>query len=108
MNFLYWISILLLPLVFSYRHRYSNGLNDVVHMYMKQREANLDEINKKFGSPRYHMLRFMPIDHQQQLVQNLPCVPQIWTCGPGLPDCCPGLMCFEGNAKRGRHCVAKG
>jgi hypothetical protein len=54
------------------------------------------------------MFRLMPLHYQQQLMHSPPCLPHIWTCGPGLPPCCPGLTCYEGNAKRGRHCVARG
>jgi hypothetical protein len=49
----------------------------------------------------------MPLHYQQRLVQNPLCLPHLWTCGPALPPCCHGLMCYDGNAKRGRHCVAR-
>ncbi len=94
--------VLFLSLTFVYSHRYFNGLN----IHMKQRKTNLDEISGKFGSSRQDIFRLMPLYYQQPLaMQNPPCLPQIWTCGPGLPPCCPGLWCYHGNAKRGRHCV---
>jgi hypothetical protein len=75
---------------------------------MKQHEMNSDENHGKFGSSRHHIFRIMPLHYQQRLVQNPPCLPNVWTCGPSLPPCCHGLMCYDGNAKRGRYCVAKG
>ncbi len=105
MNFLCFMLVLLLPFTFAYSRRYSN---DFFNMYSKQHEPNSDETNKKFGSHRQQMFRLMPLHYQQQLMHSPPCLPHIWTCGPGLPPCCPGLTCYEGNAKRGRHCVARG
>ncbi|CAF2405856.1 unnamed protein product [Rotaria sp. Silwood2] len=77
-------------------------------MNMKQAERNLDETNKKFGSSRQYMFRPLPVHYEQKLLPNPLCLPQVWTCGPNFPPCCPGLMCYDGNAKRGRYCVAKG
>ena len=108
MNLLSYIFILLLPLCYSYPHRYSNDLNDFLNMHMKQRPTNYDETGRKFGSSRQNIFRFMPLNYHQQIVQNPVCLPQVWTCGPGLPPCCSGLMCYDGNAKRGRYCVARG
>ncbi|CAF1019145.1 unnamed protein product [Adineta steineri] len=108
MNFLYYIFILLLP--FSYTHplRYPKDLNHFLNMYTNQRETNSDRIDKRFGSSRQLLFRLMPLHYQQPVVQNPVCLPRIWTCGPDLPPCCPGLMCYGGNAKRGRHCVVQG
>jgi hypothetical protein len=75
---------------------------------MKQQERNSNEINGKFGSPRQHLFRFLPLYYSEQSLQKPSCLPHIWTCGPDLPPCCPGLMCYDGNAKRGRQCVTKG
>ncbi len=74
---------------------------------MRQHETNSDEMHGKFGSPRHYIYRHMPLHYQQRLVQNPLCLPHLWTCGPALPPCCHGLMCYDGNAKRGRHCVAR-
>lgn len=108
MNFLHCLLILLIPIISSYSNSQSNGLQKFLHLYMKQRERSLDETNRKFGSPRQHLFRPSPIYYQEPLLQNPPCLPHVWTCGPHLPPCCPGLMCYDGNAKRGRFCVAKG
>jgi hypothetical protein len=105
MNFLCYIIILLLPFTFGYPRRYPNNL---LNMYSNQQETNFDAPYKKFGSSRQHLFRMMPLHHQQPLIQSPPCLPHVWTCGPDLPPCCPGLMCYDGNAKRGRHCVARG
>ncbi len=108
MNFLYYVFILLLPFSFSYPHQYSSNFDNFLHMFMKQPKINSYPINRKFGSSQQHIFRLMPLHYQQQQVQNPSCLPQIWTCGPNLPPCCPGLMCYDGNVKRGRHCVARG
>jgi hypothetical protein len=104
MNLFYYIVILFLLFTFAYSNRYANFFNN----YMKQQETNSDETRGKFGFPRHHIFRLMPLHYEQQLVKNPPCLPHVWTCGPGLPPCCDGLMCYDGNAKRGRHCVARG
>jgi hypothetical protein len=105
MNFLYYIFIFLLSSFdFADSYWYSNDLN----RYLKLQQRNSDEFNRKFGSPRDHVFRLMPLYYQQKSLQYPSCLPTVWTCGPGLPPCCPGLMCYDGNAKRGRYCVAKG
>lgn len=65
----------------------------------------------KFGVPQPHLLRIMPLyySQQQQLPMKIPtCLPHGWSCGLGLSPCCAGSTCFDGNAKRGRYCVARG
>ncbi|UJR21397.1 hypothetical protein I4U23_024487 [Adineta vaga] len=108
MKFLCYILIFLIPFSFSYPRQYPNDLNNLLQMYLKQRETMLDTSKQKFGSPRQNLFRVMPIHYQQLQIHNPTCLPQVWTCGPGLPLCCPGLMCYDGNAKRGRYCVARG
>jgi hypothetical protein len=49
----------------------------------------------------------MPVHYQQQAMHAPLCLPHGWTCGPGLPTCCSGLVCYDGNAKRGAHCVSR-
>ncbi|CAF0891425.1 unnamed protein product [Rotaria sp. Silwood1] len=108
MNIFHYMFILLFPSIFSYPYRYSNDLNQFLNMYVKRQERNLDETNKKFGSPRQYMLHPLPSYYEEKPLQKPLCLPHIWSCGPHLPPCCPGLMCYDGNAKRGRYCVAKG
>lgn len=104
MNSYYYIFIVLLFIASIDSHRYFKNLNKYLHLH----ERDPDTFNGKFGSPRQHLYRLMPLYYSQQLAQDPPCLPHVWTCGPGLPPCCPGLMCYDGNAKRGRQCVAKG
>lgn len=108
MNFLHYIFLLLLPLVFSHSYRRSNGYNRLVDTYLKPSERNAEETNGKFGSSRRNLFRMTPPFYEQKYFENPICLPHVWTCGPNLPPCCPGLMCYGGNAKRGRYCVAKG
>ncbi|CAF0958790.1 unnamed protein product [Rotaria sordida] len=108
MNFLHCIFILLFPVIFSYPHWYSSDLNRLFNMYRKQQEKNYDQTNQKFGSPREYIFRPISSYYEQKPLQNPRCLPQVWTCGANLPPCCPGLMCYDGNAKRGRFCVARG
>ena len=72
----------------------------------------LETKNEKVLIRRQIMFPRIPIQEQQQQQQarqgQLTCLPAIWTCGPGLPPCCHGFMCYDGNAKRGRHCIARG
>ena len=73
----------------------------------------LETKNEKVLVRRQIMFPRIPIQEQQQQQQQarqgqLTCLPAIWTCGPGLPPCCHGFMCYDGNAKRGRHCIARG
>jgi hypothetical protein len=86
MNFLLWTFLLLVPLVQCYPRHYSTDLNDFLNLYWKQREQT----------------------HENSIFQQPTCLPAMWTCGPNLPPCCAGLTCYDGNAKRGRHCVARG
>jgi len=69
---------------------------------------DFDRFHGKFGLPKAHLYQFGPIYYDEKPARNNPlCLPIIWTCGPGLPPCCPGLFCYAGNAKRGRHCVSR-
>jgi hypothetical protein len=115
MNYFYCLILLLIPLAFSYPRSYSNDVNHLLDMYLRERLENMDEsndanLNEEFVVRRQNMFPFFPMQQQQQQQpqgQHM-CLPHIWTCGPGLPPCCQGLMCYDGNAKRGRHCVARG
>jgi hypothetical protein len=101
LNCIFILLSLLLVVVYSYdRNRFFN-------MYMKKHDGNSDEIYRKFGSPRQNIFRLMPLHYQQQVLQTPSCLPHGWTCGPNLPPCCSGLMCYDGNAKRGRHCISR-
>lgn len=51
---------------------------------------------------------FSKLLERQRRRMILECLPNGWTCSPGLAPCCQGSMCYEGNAKRGRVCVARG
>ncbi len=114
MNSFYCLIILLLPLTFAYPSRHSNDLDRFLDTYLRERSGNVYKFNPKksneeFMFPRQNMFPLSSM--QQYLPPNQPqpmCLPNIWTCGPGLPPCCPGLMCYDGNAKRGRHCLARG
>ncbi|CAF0876498.1 unnamed protein product [Adineta ricciae] len=115
MNLLFYLLLLLIPCSISYPRRAPYNLNNLLQRYIRQHDAGLDEFHSKFGSPRQQLYRIMPLHYQQQQQQqqqlqqqNPICLPQVWTCGLGLPPCCAGLMCYDGNAKRGRYCVAKG
>ncbi|CAF3177841.1 unnamed protein product [Rotaria socialis] len=108
MNFLHCIFILLFPVILSYPHRDSSDFNDLFNIYMKPRERNFEETNRKFGSPRHNMRPFLPSFSPQKVFQSPLCLPRVWSCAPNLPPCCPGLMCYSGNAKRGQYCVARG
>ena len=74
---------------------------------MKQPDANTDESHRKFGSSRHELFRLMPLHYQHQAMHAPSCLPHGWTCGSSLPTCCSGLMCYDGNAKRGPHCVSR-
>jgi hypothetical protein len=116
MNYYYYLILLILPFTFSYPRHQSNEFNRFLDRYLRERSRNINEgnnanLNEEFVDRRQNMFPFPPMQQQQQQQQaNLQpmCLPHIWTCGPGLPPCCPGLMCYDGNAKRGRHCVARG
>lgn len=104
MNYFYCLIFLLLSLRFAYPYPQSNDADHFLNKYLRQQ---LNSINGKAFIRRQLMFPISPI--QQQQPQILPiCLPHIWTCGPGLPRCCPSLMCYDGNAKRGRYCVARG
>ncbi|CAF0806940.1 unnamed protein product [Adineta steineri] len=111
-KFSYSILLLsVLTLVYSYPH--SNNYDRFLDMYLKERSAIMDKLNH-VNSNEEHIVRrqnmyppMMPIQQYAPQMQPM-CLPNIWTCGPGLPPCCPGLMCYDGNAKRGRHCLARG
>lgn len=100
-NCIFVLFLLLLTVVYSY------DLNRYFNTYMKNRETNSDEFHRKFGSPRQNIFRLMPIHYQQHAIQTPSCLPHGWTCGPSLPLCCSGLICYNGNAKRGPHCVGR-
>jgi hypothetical protein len=104
MNYIYLMIILLLPFTSPYPRQYSTNLNDFLNMYLKLQNENSEKINKDSRTGGHYMSRLMPLHYQQQPT----CLPHIWTCGPHLPPCCSGLMCYDGNAKRGRYCVARG
>lgn len=104
----YCLIILLIPLTLAYPRHHADDFDRFLDMYSREQLNKDNQANEEeFVVRRQNMFPFSPI--QQQLPQVQPiCLPQIWTCGPGLPECCPGLMCYSGNAKRGRHCVARG
>ena len=108
--------LLILPLMFAYPRRYSNDLERLLNLHFRERAGNVDDddnnddMNSNEDTIERRQLMY-PIQLQHQLQQQVPqamCLPNIWTCGPDLPPCCPGLMCYDGNAKRGRHCIARG
>ncbi|CAF3334090.1 unnamed protein product [Rotaria socialis] len=112
MNYFFCFIIFLVPLVFSYPRSGSNDDNHLFGTYLKGRLEESDEdINENSNEERLvrrqNLLSLFPVQHYQSQYQPT-CLPHIWTCGPGLPQCCPGLMCFDGNAKRGRYCAARG
>jgi hypothetical protein len=110
MNALYGpLLLLLVSSSIGYPHRPPNDYDRFLDMYMKERTVGLDAANHEYPNEQYlvrrqNMYPFLPMQQQPQPM----CLPHIWTCGPGLPPCCAGLMCYDGNAKRGRHCVARG
>lgn len=116
MNPSLWIVLFMLPIIVSYPHEQSNSFNRFLNNYLRQRDGNHgDKSPEEQASRRQPFFRLIPLNYhhgyfqQQQQQQHQPnCLPAIWTCGPSLPPCCVGLMCYDGNAKRGRHCVARG
>ncbi|CAF0821805.1 unnamed protein product [Rotaria sp. Silwood1] len=112
MNYFHCFILLLIPLVFSYPRSNSDDFNRFLEMYLKERSGELDEGNNESSNEevlvrRQKLFNVLPVQQYQPQLQPM-CLPHIWTCGPGLPPCCPGLMCYDGNAKRGRQCVARG
>ena len=96
----------------AYPNRLANEYDRLMDMYMRERGAGHDAANLEYPNEQYlvrrqNMYPFLPMQQPGPQGQQM-CLPHIWTCGPGLPPCCPGLMCYDGNAKRGRHCVARG
>lgn len=119
MNLSVWFVACIMPIVLCYPRHNSNEINRFLNSYVRQSGAAHDgREGEGFMSRRQPLFRLMPLNyhhsffqHQQQQQQQQPqitCLPEIWTCGPGLPPCCRGLMCYDGNAKRGRYCVARG
>lgn len=97
MKFLLYIIIFLT----FFAYLYANDWNSFARRYF-------DRSYGKFGLPKQHLYQLGPIYHPQQPSrENQLCLPTIWTCGPDLPPCCPGLICYNGNAKRGRYCIAR-
>lgn len=87
----------------------SSDLQRFFNMYMSDHQLKRNGIFAKFGVPQQHLFRIMPLYHPQQQQMQMPrCLSHGWSCGPGLTLCCEGLVCFDGNAKRGRHCAARG
>lgn len=112
MNSFHLLLLLLISSVFSYPHDETLNENDRLNMYLNGRLEEIDDGSNENSNEqklvrRQKIFSLLPIQHYQQHQQPA-CLPHIWTCGPGLPSCCPGLMCFEGNAKRGRYCAARG
>jgi hypothetical protein len=112
MSYLYCLILLLIPLTFAYPHSYSNDFDRLLKKYLKEQSGNINDfnspnLNEEFFVRQQRMFPMLPIQQHQPLLPPM-CLPNVWTCGPGLPPCCPGLMCYDGNAKRGRHCVARG
>jgi hypothetical protein len=110
MNYFYCSILLLIPLTFAYPRSHPNDFDHFLNKYLQGRPRNMYGINNANSNEehvvhRQSMFPILPI--QQQQMQQM-CLPNVWTCGPNLPPCCPGLMCYDGNAKRGRHCVARG
>ena len=108
MNCFYCLILLLVPLTLSYPRSRKNDIDRFLNMYLQEQLAHSDDdssgnSNEEYVVRRQNMFPFSALRQAQPM-----CLPNIWTCGPGLPACCPGLMCYDGNAKRGRHCVARG
>ena len=99
MNYFYGLILLLIPLTLAYPRFHSTDFDRFLDRYFKQR-TNSDD-----NSPNRRQFAY-PLAPGQQ--HQPACLPHVWTCGPGLPPCCAGLMCYDGNAKRGRQCVARG
>ena len=103
MNLVYCMVMMLLPIALCYPLHYPMNLNHYMPNYLRQQERQPDRKYADFNyGQQQPLFRFMPPPVQQSV-----CLPAIWTCGPHLPPCCPGLMCYDGNAKRGRQCVAR-
>jgi hypothetical protein len=103
MNCFYGLILLLIPLTLAYPRSYSNDFDRFLEKYFKERS----QLNEGFLDRRQVMYPLSPMQQYQPQMQPT-CLPHVWTCGPGLPPCCAGLMCYDGNAKRGRQCVARG
>lgn len=111
MNTILCLILLIVPLTMAYPRHSSNELDRFLRLYLKERAEHLDEMDNSNSDEQ-------TVDRRDTLLSALAneekrqappvCLPAVWTCGPGLPECCPGLMCFAGNAKRGHHCVARG
>ncbi|CAF0827474.1 unnamed protein product [Adineta ricciae] len=113
MKLVQYFFLLFLPLLFAYPNPPTNDYERFLSMYAKQRSAHQDtmkhgNLDDEYAIRQQQMFPFFPMQHQQPGQFQQMCLPHIWTCGPNLPPCCPGLMCYDGNAKRGRHCVARG
>jgi hypothetical protein len=108
MNYIYCLILLFIPFIAAYPRSHSNNFDRFVDKYLKERSANLNEVNNPNSNAKFAARRRLtfPLFGMQQ--HQPTCLPNVWTCGPGLPPCCSGLMCYDGNAKRGRHCVARG
>ncbi len=106
MNYFYGLILLLIPLTLAYPHFHSNDFDRFLEKYFKERSNNPNS-NEKFFARQQLMYPLAPMQQYQPQMQPT-CLPHVWTCGPGLPPCCAGLMCYDGNAKRGRQCVARG
>lgn len=109
MNYLYGFMCLLLPFTLAYPSFHSDTFDRLVREYLQERSNSISHSasDKDLFIRRQMLYPLVPMHHQQPQVQPT-CLPHVWTCGPGLPPCCAGLMCYDGNAKRGRHCVARG
>ena len=109
MNCFYGLICVLLPLCLAYPSSHSDTFDRLVKEYLKERSNSISHSasDRDFFIRRQMMYPLLPIHQYQPQVQPT-CLPHVWTCGPGLPPCCAGLMCYDGNAKRGRHCVARG
>ncbi|CAF1505000.1 unnamed protein product [Didymodactylos carnosus] len=68
----------------------------------------LDDLEIEDNEQKRQFFPFGGYNPQQQQQQQMQCTPEIWTCGYDRPQCCPGLTCYHGNAKKGSICVARG
>ena len=105
MNCLYGLFFVLLPLTLAYPRFHTNTFDRFLKEYFKERSDS--DLDRESFIRRQFLFPSLPLQQYQSQIQPT-CLPAVWTCGPGLPPCCDGLMCYDGNAKRGRHCVARG
>jgi hypothetical protein len=108
MKAMFCLIILILPFTMAYPRRLSNEFENLLEMYLNKRAEQLDAMNQSDSDEEFIDRRHNELSEHEERQSSVDCIPNLWTCGPSLPPCCSGYMCFDGNAKRGRHCVARG